>query len=40
MIVACLPGPLAERLREADLADRFTLADSTAAAVTALTSPG
>jgi len=40
MIVACLPGPLAGRLREADLADRFTLADSTAAAVTALTSPG
>ena len=40
MIVACLPGPLAGRLREAGLASQFTLADSTAAAVTALTSPG
>ena len=40
MIVAGLPGPLAERLHEAGLADLFTLADSTAAAVTALTSPG
>jgi anti-anti-sigma factor len=40
MIVAGLPGPLAERLHEAGLADQFTLADSTAAAVTALTSPG
>ena len=40
MIVAGLPGPLAERLHEAGLAGRFTLADSTAAAVTALTSPG
>ena len=40
MIVACLPGPLAGRLREAGLAGQFTLADSTAAAVTALTSPG
>ena len=40
MIVASLPGALAERLHEAGLADRFTLADSTAAAVTALTPPG
>jgi hypothetical protein len=40
MIVAGLPGPLADRLHEVGLADRFTLADSTAAAVTALTSPG
>jgi hypothetical protein len=40
MIVACLPGPLAERLHEAGLAGRFTLADSTAGAVAALTSPG
>ncbi len=40
MIVACLPGPLAGRLREAGLAGQFTLAGSTAAAVTALTSPG
>ena len=40
MIVACLPGPLAGRLHEAGLASQFTLADSTAAAVTALTSPG
>ena len=40
MVVACLPGPLAERLHEAGLAGQFTLADSTAAAVTALTSPG
>jgi anti-anti-sigma factor len=40
MIVACLPGPLTERLHEAGLAGQFTLADSTAAAVTALTSPG
>jgi anti-anti-sigma factor len=40
MIVACLPGPLAERLHAAGLASQFTLADSTAAAVTALTSPG
>jgi len=40
MIVAGLPGPLAERLHEAGLAGQFTLADSTAAAVTALTSPG
>ena len=40
MIVAGLPGPLAERLHEAGLADQFTLADTTAAAVTALTSPG
>ena len=31
---------VAERLREAGLAGQFTLADSTAAAVTALTSPG
>ena len=37
MIVACLPGPLAGRLREAG---QFTLADSTAVAMTALTSPG
>jgi anti-anti-sigma factor len=40
MIVACLPGSLAGRLREAGLASQFTLADGTAAAVTALTSPG
>jgi anti-anti-sigma factor len=40
MIVAGLPGPLAGRLREAGLAGQFTLADSTAAAVAALTSPG
>ena len=40
MIVACLPGPLAGRLRAAGLASQFTLAYSTAAAVTALTSPG
>ena len=40
MIVASLPGALAERLHEAGLADRFTLADSTAAAVTALTPSG
>jgi anti-anti-sigma factor len=40
MIVASLPGALAERLHEAGLADRLTLADSTAAAVTALTPPG
>jgi hypothetical protein len=40
MIVAGLPGPLAGRLREAGLADQFTLADSTEAAVAALTSPG
>jgi anti-anti-sigma factor len=40
MIVACLPGPLAERLREAGLAGRFTLADSRDGAVAALTSPG
>jgi anti-anti-sigma factor len=40
MIVACLSGPLTERLHEADLAGQFTLADSTAAAVAALTSPG
>jgi len=39
MIVACGPGPLAGRLHEAG-AGRFTLADSTAAAVTALTPPG
>ena len=39
MVVAGLPGPLAERLDEAGLADLFTLADSTAAAVAALTSP-
>jgi anti-anti-sigma factor len=37
MIVACPPGPLAGRLREAG---RFTLAGSTAAAVAALTRPG
>ena len=40
MVVASLPGPLAERLEEAGLAGLFTLADSTAAAVAALTSPG
>jgi hypothetical protein len=40
MVVAGLPGPLAERLDESGLAGLFTLADSTAAAVTALTSPG
>jgi anti-anti-sigma factor len=40
MVVACLPGSLAGRLREAGLAGQFTLAESTAAAVTALTSPG
>jgi anti-anti-sigma factor len=40
MILASLPGPLAERLHEAGLAGQFTLADSTAAAVTALTRPG
>jgi anti-anti-sigma factor len=40
MVVASLPAPLAERLDEAGLAGLFTLADSTAAAVTALTSPG
>jgi anti-anti-sigma factor len=40
MIVAGLPGPLAGRLHEAGLAGRFTLAGSTAAAVTALTPPG
>ena len=40
MVVACLPASLAGRLREAGLAGQFTLADSTAAAVTALTSPG
>ncbi len=40
MIVACLPASLAGRLREAGLAGQFTLADTTAAAVTALTSPG
>ena len=39
MVVAGLPGPLAERLDEAGLARLFTLADSTAAAVAALTSP-
>jgi anti-anti-sigma factor len=39
MVVASLPGPLAERLDEAGLAGLFTLADSTAAAVAALTSP-
>jgi anti-anti-sigma factor len=39
MVVAGLPGPLAERLDEAGLAGLFTLADSTAAAVAALTSP-
>jgi anti-anti-sigma factor len=39
MVVACLPGPLAERLDEAGLAGLFTLADSTAAGVAALTSP-
>ena len=33
-------GPLAERLHEAGVACRFTLADSTAGAVAALTSPG
>jgi anti-anti-sigma regulatory factor len=37
MVVASLPAPLAERLDETGL---FTLTDSTAAAVTALTSPG
>jgi anti-anti-sigma factor len=40
MVVAGLPGPLAERLDESGLAGLFTLADSTAAAVAALTSPG
>jgi anti-anti-sigma factor len=39
MILAGLPGPLVQRLREADLKGRFTLAASTAAAVDALTSP-
>ena len=39
MVVAGLPGPLAERLDEAGLAGLFTLADSTAAAVAALTAP-
>lgn len=40
MAVVGLPGPLAERLAEAGLAGLFTLADSTAAAVAALTAPG
>jgi anti-anti-sigma factor len=40
MIVAGLPGALAESLHEAGLAGQFTLADDTAAAVTALTLPG
>jgi anti-anti-sigma factor len=39
MILAGLPGPLVQRLREAGLDSRFTLADSLAAAVEALTSP-
>jgi anti-anti-sigma factor len=39
MVVADLPGPLAKRLDEAGLAGLFTLADSTAAAVAALTAP-
>ena len=39
MVVAGLPGPLAERLDEAGLAGLFTLADNTTAAVSALTSP-
>ena len=39
MILAGLPAPLVQRLREADPDGRFTLAGSTAAAVDALTSP-
>jgi len=39
MILAGLAGPLVQRLREAGLKGRFTLAASTAAAVDALTSP-
>jgi len=37
MVLTGLPGHLARRLREADLAGRFTLADTAAAAVAALT---
>jgi anti-anti-sigma factor len=37
MVLAGLPDNLARRLREADLAGRFTLADTAAAAVAALT---
>jgi len=39
MILAGLPGPLVQRLREAGLDSQFTLAGSTAEAVEALTSP-
>jgi anti-sigma regulatory factor (Ser/Thr protein kinase)/ABC-type transporter Mla MlaB component len=39
MILAGLPDHLAKHLREADLADRFTLADTPAAAVRTLTPP-
>jgi anti-anti-sigma factor len=40
MILAGLPGPLVQRLHEAGLDTQFSLADSTAAAVDTLTSPG
>ena len=40
MVLAGLPGHLRRHLAGAGLAGQFTLADSTAAAVTALTSPG
>jgi anti-sigma regulatory factor (Ser/Thr protein kinase) len=39
MILAGLPDHLAKHLREAGLADRFTLADTTSAAVVTLTPP-
>jgi anti-anti-sigma factor len=39
MILASLPDHLAKHLREAGLADRFTLADTTSAAVATLTLP-
>ncbi len=40
MVIAGLPGLLRQRLRDAGIADRFVLADTTAQAVAMLSSPG